>query len=481
MKAALILVLIASLLIIEVALGSIETLRSVPASDILCLIESGKPVQYNNVIIKGDVCLDKLGLPITHINRTENEIKIGFPENLTLVTSSIRINDSIIDGFSDLSNALFLSDVDFSRTQFKCDADFGFSQFKSQANFWCAQFDKNSDFGVSQFNGSADFMYVLFNNSANFMNSEFDKSVNFRESFFNGNANFWSSKFNGNANFIVSRFNNYVSFEYSRFNKSANFRNSRFSGDASFKSSYFSSTADFMESYFNGTADIRESIFNGYSNFERSRFNNYANFKNTQFSNSANFKGSHFDSTADFTETEFDGALDFTGIIYKDLFLNWFSIKNHYSFSSDRTGYLSLIAYFKDIGDFSSADDSFYHYRIWVLLSENQSWTMRFMDFITLISCGYCVKPLNTIILGFILIILFGLIYRWNGVLQKEGSSSISYGDAIFFSSVIFLTLHHAHGWKYSDRWRYLIMFEHILGLVLMIMFVITMTNVVLR
>jgi hypothetical protein len=481
MRAALTFVLIALILITESAQGSMEALSSVPASDIQYLIKSGKPVQYSNVIIKGDLRLDQLGLPIRHINRTENEIKIGFPENLTLVSSSIRINDSIIDGLSDLSNALFLAEVDFSRTRFNRDANFGFSQFNSNVNFWYARFDHNSNFEVSQFNGSADFRHVQFNNSANFMNSQFNNVITFRESLFNSTANFWSSKFNGNANFIDSRFNNYVSFEDSRFNKSANLRNSQFCGDADFKSSYFGSTADFMESHFNSTLDIRASRFNGYSNFENSRFNNYANFKNTQFRNCADFMGSYFNSTADFTESNFDGALNFTGIIYRNLIFNWFSIKNPYYFSSDRTGYLSLIKYFKDIGDFSSADDCFYHYRIWVLLSENQSWTMRFMDFIILISCGYCVKPLNTIILDVTLIILFGLIYRWNEILQRQGSSSISYRDAIFFSAAVFLTLHHTHGWRYSDRWRYLIMFEHILGLILMTLFVITMTNVVLR
>jgi hypothetical protein len=481
MRTALTLVLIASILSTGAALGSMEALRSVPASDIQYLLISGKPVQYNNVIIKGDLHLDQLGLPVRHINRTENEIKIGFPENLTLVSSSIRINDSIIEGLSNLSNALFLAEVDFSRTRFNCDADFGFSRFNSNVNFWYARFDNNSNFEVSQFNGSADFRHVQFYNSANFMNSQFNNIVTFRESLFNRTANFWSSKFNSNVNFIDSRFNSYVSFENSRFNKSANLRNSQFRSDADFKGSYFGSTADFTESHFNSTVDIRESRFNGYSNFENSRFNSYANFKNTQFRNGADFKGSYFDSTADFTESKFDGVLDFTGIIYKNIFFNWFSIKNPYKFSSDRTVYLSLIKYFKDIGDFNSADDCFYHYRIWVLLSENQSWTMRLMDFMILISCGYCVKPLNTIILGFILIILFGLIYWWNEILRKQGLKSISYRDAIFFSAAIFLTLHHTQGWSYSERWRYLIIFEHILGLILMTLFVITMTNVVLK
>jgi len=481
MRTALTSVLISAILISGAALGSMEALRSVPASDIQYLIKTGKPVQYSNVIIKGDLRLDQLGLPIRQIKRTENEIKSGFSENLTVVSSSIRINDSIIDGLFDLSNALFLAEVDFSRTRFNCDADFGFSQFNRNVNFWYARFDHNSNFEISKFNGSADFWLAQFNSSANFMSSQFANTVTFREALFNSTANFWSSKFNGNAIFIDSRFNNFVSFEDSRFNKSANLRNTQFRGDADFKSSYFDSTADFRESHFNRTVDVRDSRFNGYSNFENSRFNNYANFKNTQFRNGADFMGSYFDSTADFTESKFDGVLDFTGIIYKNLIFNWFSIKNPYYFSSDRTGYLSLIKYFKDIGDFSSADDCFYHYKIWVLLSENQSWTMRFMDFIILISCGYCVKPLNTIILDFILIILFGLIYRWTEILQKQGSSSISYRDAIFFSAAIFLTLHHAHGWRYSDRWRYLIMFEHILGLILMTLFVITMTNVVLR
>ena len=59
-----------------------ESLREVPASEILAKIEKGEPVEYDNVIIKGDLDIRKLDLPKS--------------DNKPIITSQIKITNSWI-------------------------------------------------------------------------------------------------------------------------------------------------------------------------------------------------------------------------------------------------------------------------------------------------------------------------------------------------------------------------------------------------
>ena len=83
-------------------------MRVVPAQEILDKIEKGLPVEYDHVIIKGDLDLSKLDLPKRQVERTSFEIEwLGLSENVTIVSSSIRLNDSTIDGNVYFNNTIF--------------------------------------------------------------------------------------------------------------------------------------------------------------------------------------------------------------------------------------------------------------------------------------------------------------------------------------------------------------------------------------
>ena len=59
-----------------------DTSRIVPAEEILGKIERGEPVEYDSVIVVGDLDLSEVDLPTRHVERTDYEIKwLGLSED----------------------------------------------------------------------------------------------------------------------------------------------------------------------------------------------------------------------------------------------------------------------------------------------------------------------------------------------------------------------------------------------------------------
>lgn len=504
------------LLVVILAQGSGMSLKVVPASEILANISRGETIKYQGVIIKGDLKLDGLGLPVKQVDRTDDEIReLGLSKRVKLVRPAIWLEYCVVDGntyFNDTSFDL----VFFWGTHFNGTADFRGSIFRDTAYFRTTQFNGTADFRGSQLY-DADFLIASFMSDALFNHSHFIGASNmyitrdagdFSNSWFNGIADFSDSQFeNGYANFVGSKFKssarfcdsqfktggtfigakfwNYTDFSGSQFDF-GDFSSSQFKSDVNFKDSHFNSTADFKNSQFNGTnTHFKATRFGGTANFSGSQFNGTADFRNSQFNGMAEFSGLQFNSYVDFGNSGFNDKLYFRDISFKDLSYNnlnidWFSIRNHDLFVSDRSGYIPLLKRFKDIEDSQAEDDCYYRYRNWMLFSSDQNWIKRFADLMLLITCGYGVKPLNTILSSFGIILLFGLIYWKKGIIQRQGYQDISRRDAIFYSASIFFTLHPTSSWSYDDRWRYLIIFEDILGWILMTLFVVTMGRVML-
>jgi len=97
-------------------------------------------VDYDGVIVMGDLDLSGLDLLTRHVERTEYEIGEGLTEDLKLVVSLISIKDSEIRGEVNLSNAKFQNGVSFSKTNFTKNADFGEAKFGGDAYFGEAKF-----------------------------------------------------------------------------------------------------------------------------------------------------------------------------------------------------------------------------------------------------------------------------------------------------------------------------------------------------
>ena len=119
------LVLIILLMLLPAGARAGEGMPVVPAQEILDKIERGEPVEYDHVIVEGDLDLCNLDLPKRHVNRTRDEIEFyGLSENATLVSSPIRLNDSNINGNISFGNAIIGNLVGFSGSAFNGTADF---------------------------------------------------------------------------------------------------------------------------------------------------------------------------------------------------------------------------------------------------------------------------------------------------------------------------------------------------------------------
>ena len=215
--------------------GSEEGMTVVPAQEILDKIEMGLPVEYDHVIVKGDLDLSKLDRPKRPVSRSSSEIQwLSLSENATIVSSPIRIIDSTIKGNVYFSNAIFDNSVNFMSSNFKGTADFRGSAFNGYTVFM-----------GSAFNGTANFRRSVFNGTANFDGSAFNGYADFDGSAFNGTANFWGSAFNS-SDFSSVQFDKLVSFDDARLNGSTSFNSSRFKEDALFEGADFNGTLYLM-------------------------------------------------------------------------------------------------------------------------------------------------------------------------------------------------------------------------------------------
>ncbi|HPE50153.1 MAG TPA: pentapeptide repeat-containing protein, partial [Methanothrix soehngenii] len=97
----------------------VDSLLMIKAEEIHKRIEEGKPVEYENVIIYGDLDLHNLDLPL---NRNKRKI----------VESIIKIEYSVIKGNVFFDHSAFQRLVDFDGTVFSQAANFSDSFFQEE-------------------------------------------------------------------------------------------------------------------------------------------------------------------------------------------------------------------------------------------------------------------------------------------------------------------------------------------------------------
>jgi len=212
-----------------------EPTRVVQAEEILKKIELGQPVEYDNVIVEGDLDLSGLDLPRVPVKRTFIEKLLRLPDYYTLVVSPIRLTNSVIRDSIDFNSTFFQNVMDFSGTR-----------FEGPAIMFCLRLRHTADFEDVRFNETADFGNARFNEAAEFWNS-----------WFNGTAEFWNAQFNQTADFENVRFNETADFGNARFNETGKFWNARFNQESHFKD------ASFLNVFFNNSQFSKEAFFQG--------------------------------------------------------------------------------------------------------------------------------------------------------------------------------------------------------------------------
>ena len=471
-----------------------EGMRVVPAQEILDKIERGEPVEYDHVIVEGNLNLRELDLPKIKMKRTSHEIEwLGLDENATMVSSSIEIRYSTINSLA-FVDSIFSDKVDFRGSCI------------NGVNLKGSEFNSDADFGSSTFNDYAGFWGLEFNGYANFRDSEF-----------NGNALFMGSTFNGYADFQDSDFNDDADFGGSTFNGYADFRDSGFNYDANFWSSTFKGYADFRDSDFNGTAYFWGSDFN-ISNFPSAQFNKPVYFDDAKFGKSTSFNDSRFKEDALFEGAFFNGPLFLTRTKYDRLYIRWKNIKE---LAYDDAAYLALLENFKKLGYVEDYDACYYEYR---RLHRDQPWSGRYhalhpaeewlrkkIDLGLQAFYGYGKKPIWPLLWSAGTILLFGLIWRRAGVDGGKSRGGIferfspsgekkekisleeqlgALGGAILFSATLFLSgtrlfvdppaMPKLEGWL-APHARSFFVAERVLGAFFSILFFLAVSGTVVR
>ncbi len=176
--------------------GALDSREVVQASEILAKIERGEPVEYDVVIVEGDLGLSNLDLPTEHVDRTYIEIKYkNLAEEVKVVNSPISITNSEIRGKIVFDDVLFREPVIFKGTKFSSDvAGFWRVQFRGDANFEGAKFRQNANFREAEFGGKAYFFGTDFG-------GEFKGSGDFSMAKFSGDALFGGAGAGGNVIF----------------------------------------------------------------------------------------------------------------------------------------------------------------------------------------------------------------------------------------------------------------------------------------
>jgi len=212
----------------------------IPASEILAKIKRGEDVEYDGVIVEGDLDISGLELPTAHVDRTEHENRaFGVSNELKVISSQIMITDSEIRGKVIFSNIRFLGIIKFTGAKFGDVASFNGAEFSGEANFWSAQFSSDAHFDETRFSGNASFVGAEFGGLAIFEGAEFS-----------GKADFW-----------WAQFSNFVTFRHAQFTNNAHFPNAQFSNYADFRHAQFDDNATFTYAQFSDYADFRGSEF----------------------------------------------------------------------------------------------------------------------------------------------------------------------------------------------------------------------------
>ena len=199
-------------------------MREIDAGEILEKVQKGQPVEYDHVIVRGDLDLSWHRLQ-----------------------SPIRINDSIFNGIVSFYGSILEMPVNLSGSNFTRDVYFEGSTFRGDADFREVEFRGDADFGEATFSDYAYFMEATFSGDADFGGATFSGDAGFGRATFSGGAGFWGATFSGDADFRGATFIGSSRFEDAEFDGNIEFGDARFKNETSFYRILFKRPAYFED------------------------------------------------------------------------------------------------------------------------------------------------------------------------------------------------------------------------------------------
>ncbi len=179
----------------------VDNLLMIKADEILAKIEEGKPVEYENIIIYGDLDLHRLDLPLNKNKRKiiKSIIKIEY----STIKGDVFFDHSSFSQLVDFDGTVFTKAANFSDSHFHEDAGFSESKFQGEANFSRAHFGTEANFSRARFN-DADFGRARFDKNLNLSNGKI-YTLRLSDAIFADGSNIYLKDFNFNR--IVVRWN----------------------------------------------------------------------------------------------------------------------------------------------------------------------------------------------------------------------------------------------------------------------------------
>lgn len=426
-------------------------------------MENSEPVDYDRVVVVGDLNLTNFGMA----KDQNGKIHVEAP---------VKIEHSTIEGSTDFANSVVSRTIDFTGTAFSGDVLFDGAQLSEDFNSEGASFYEGASFDKANFEGDTNFNNAKFGGGSSFYSARFGGDAGFFGSLFNGDSIFNKAKFIGGAHFDGSLFNSY-----------ANFVDVDFQGDTSFYQTEFRWNTNFADAKLSGTAYFKEAEFGKLASFMGAEFSRYADFEDVRFAEDADFSNVQFKECY-FWGDKYGRKLTLNGTQFSSMQIEWSSIKDHLVYND--AAYLSLIKNFESLGHYADSDNCYYQYREEKQSRENDLGS-KILDVSALITCGYGVRPINTFDLSVLVVIIFGIIY-WIGKAVPEavyedltarylGSPLQALSISIYFSALAFVTPHASIELRPYRYWKYVVLFEHILGWLLMTLFLVTLGRVMIR
>jgi uncharacterized protein YjbI with pentapeptide repeats len=141
----------------------------IKAEEVLEKIEKGKPVEYENVIIFGDLDLHRLDLPLN--KKRQKVIKSSIKIEYSVIKGDVFFDHACFSGLVDFDGSSFTKAANFSGSGFLEDAGFSDAEFAGVANFSRASFATEANFSRARFN-DADFGRARFERDFHLVNAK---------------------------------------------------------------------------------------------------------------------------------------------------------------------------------------------------------------------------------------------------------------------------------------------------------------------
>jgi uncharacterized protein YjbI with pentapeptide repeats len=461
----------------------------VGAGEILAKVQMGQPVAYDHVRIAGDLNLS--GLTVNSTFSITNSMLPGANFLGTGFAEFVDFEGTVFEGSADFAAAQFFKSTSFEDAQFHDSASFFLTQFFEDSSFSNVSFQNvsfieaslsHTIFNQARFRGRADFNFTSFEGYCGFWNASLE-NASFLESQFKGSADFSNCSF-GQVNFINAYFGEFANFECTSYRSPAIFAGANFQNLANFASSRFDDEASFLLTQFNAAAHFGSVDFQGDALFGLAKFEGLAQFEGSRFGGDLNLIGSQLHNVKlESVTLEKSTMIELRDAEFFRLEVPWKVLSGHLQY--DGPAYIALVKNYRELEWFDDANDCYYRYRLTAQEQEPLGWT-KIADIAAWISCGYGVRPAYTVLLSIAAIIFFALLFIFGrGIARADEKAVSDHGDtdfeeSLYFSAMVFIAQAPVD-FIPLGRYRYAVIFEGLLGWLLLALFLVSLGNIMIR